>query len=56
MEDRRWIKGRWVEHSGERRRRFYSLTNKGREALDGERRAWQEFTRGVNLVLEPSNA
>lgn len=56
MEDRRWIKGRWVEQSGERRRRFYSLTNKGREALNEERRAWQEFTRGVNLVLEPSHA
>jgi len=56
MEERDWIKGRWVEHPGERRRRFYSLTRKGRQALDEERRAWREFTRGVNLVLEPSHA
>ncbi len=56
MEDRGWIKGRWVEQPGERRKRYYSLTNKGAQALDEERRAWQEFTRGVNLVLEPRNA
>ncbi|KPJ92837.1 MAG: PadR family transcriptional regulator [Gemmatimonas sp. SG8_17] len=56
MEQRDWIKGRWVEHAGERRKRFYSLTPKGKRALAAERRAWQEFTRGVNLVLEPSHA
>jgi transcriptional regulator len=56
MEERDWIKGRWVEHTGERRRRFYSLTHKGKRALAAERRAWHEFTRGVNLVLEPSHA
>ena len=56
MEDRGWIKGRWVEQSGERRKRYYSLTKQGEKALAEERRAWQEFTRGVNLVLEPSHA
>ena len=33
MEKRGWIKGRWVEKEGERRRRFYRLTPKGEEAL-----------------------
>lgn len=56
MEERGWIKGRWVEKAGERRRRFYRLTEKGVEALAVQRRTWQEFTRAVNLVLEPSNA
>lgn len=55
LEERNWIKGRWVEQAGERRRRFYSLTPKGKQALAAEHRAWLEFTRGVNLILEPSH-
>ena len=56
MEERGWIGGRWVERSGERRRRFYRLTKKGIAALNDKRRTWDEFTRAVNLVLEPSDA
>ncbi len=56
MEGRGWIKGRWVEKPGERRRRFYRLTDKGVEALAAQRKTWKEFTRAVNLVLEPSHA
>lgn len=56
MEKRRWIKGTWVERSGERRRRFYSLTEKGKGALAAQRDSWREFTVGVNLVVEPSHA
>jgi transcriptional regulator len=56
MEERGWIVGRWVERSGDRRRRFYRLTKKGIAALDDQRRTWVEFTRAVNLVLEPSDA
>ena len=56
MEERGWIKGRWVERASERRRRFYRLTKKGVEALAAQRRTWQEYTVAVNLVLEPGNA
>ncbi len=56
MEDRGWIKGRWVEKAGERRRRFYSLTKKGVRALAEQRRTWDEFTLAVNLVLGLSHA
>ncbi|UCC74644.1 MAG: PadR family transcriptional regulator [Gemmatimonadota bacterium] len=56
MEGRGWIEGRWVEKPGERRRRFYRLTAKGEEALAAQRRTWHEFTRAVNLVVEPSHA
>ena len=55
MEERGWIKGRWVEKEGERRRRFYRLTDKGREALVRQKETWDEFTLAVNLVLEPTN-
>jgi DNA-binding PadR family transcriptional regulator len=56
MEERGWIKGRWVEKTGERRRRFYRLTKKGVEALAAQRRTWREYTLAVNLVLGPNNA
>jgi transcriptional regulator len=56
MEGRGWIEGRWVEKPGERRRRFYRLTKRGVEALAAQRKTWKEFTRAVNLVVEPSHA
>lgn len=56
MEKRRWIRGRWVEREGERRRRFYTLTDKGMEALEAQRITWKEFTLAVNLVVEPRTA
>lgn len=55
IEKREWIRGRWVEKEGERRRRFYSLTDKGREALALQRHNWKEFTLAVNLVVEPTH-
>ena len=33
LEHRGWIQGRWVERAGERRRRFYKLTPRGRTEL-----------------------
>jgi PadR family transcriptional regulator PadR len=56
MEKRRWIKGTWVEKEGERRRRYYRLTNKGTAALALQRITWKEVTVAVNLVVEPSHA
>lgn len=40
----------WSTQNG-RRRRVYELTRKGQEALDTRRRAWREFSTGVELVL-----
>jgi PadR family transcriptional regulator, regulatory protein PadR len=43
MEDRGWIKGRWVEKAGQRRRRYYSITPEGRDVLAAQRKEWQQF-------------
>ena len=43
LEERKWIKGRWVEKAGQRRRRYYSITPDGREVLAAQRREWQQF-------------
>jgi transcriptional regulator len=51
MEDRGWIKGRWVERTGQRRRKYYRLTRDGEAALAAQQETWMEFARAVNLVL-----
>jgi PadR family transcriptional regulator PadR len=56
MEDRGWIKGRWVEKEGERRRCFYALTTDGRAALEAQRREWTAFAAVVNRVIGVSPA
>ena len=50
MEDRGWIKGRWVERKNERRRRFYAITPTGREALAEQRKTWKAFADAIRLV------
>jgi transcriptional regulator len=56
LEDRGFIAGRWVEKSGERRRRFYRLTAAGRAALAEQRTAWDDFTQAVNQVVGGQHA
>ena len=56
LEDRRLIKGRWVEKPGERRRRFYRLTASGRQVLQQQRDNWREFTAAVNQVIGARHA
>ena len=56
MENKGWIKGRWVEKKGQRRRCYYSLTGAGQDALDAKRRQWAAFTAVVNEVIGVSHA
>ena len=43
LEERKWIQGRWVEKPGQRRRRYYTITPRGRDVLRVQRREWQRF-------------
>jgi DNA-binding PadR family transcriptional regulator len=43
LEDRGWIKGRWVEKAGTRRRCYYRLTEPGRRMLATQREEWARF-------------
>lgn len=56
LEEREWIKGTWVEKSGERRRRFYRLTPTGRRVLKRQRQTWDEFVEAVALVIREAYA
>ena len=56
LERRGLIKGRWVEKAGERRRRLYRITAKGRDVLAAQRSGWREFVEAVNRVTAGSHA
>lgn len=50
LEDNGLIEGRWVEKSGQRRRRYYRLTASGRKTLRVQRGLWAEFVAGLESV------
>jgi transcriptional regulator len=56
LEERGWLKGRWVEKPGERRRRFYNLTAEGRRVLEQQRETWQKFVHAIAAITEFKHA
>jgi PadR family transcriptional regulator PadR len=56
LEQRGWIKGRWVEEEGQRRRRFYRLTAEGKKVLAAQRNTWREFVEAINRITGVEHA
>ena len=56
LEKRGWIRGRWVEKAGQRRRRYYRLTSAGRKVLATQRDGWQEFVGAINRITGIAHA
>lgn len=56
LERRGWIKGRWVEKAGQRRRRYYKLMPEGRKVLLAQRSIWKAFVEAINRVTELEHA
>ena len=50
LEDRGWIRGRWIEKAGTRRRCHYKLTDAGRKVLAAQREDWRRFLTAVQQV------
>ena len=50
MEARGWIRGRWIERAGQRRRRYYRITDPGRQVLAAQRRDWARFVAALHRV------
>jgi PadR family transcriptional regulator PadR len=48
LEDRNWIAGRWVEKTGQRRRRCYRLTAEGKRTLAAQRDRWSAFVAALS--------
>jgi transcriptional regulator len=50
LEKSGWIKGQWVEKTGQRRRRYYRLTAPGRRVLIAQRSGWKNFVAAINRI------
>ena len=50
LEDRGWLKGRWVERAGQRRRCYYRITENGRTVLAAQREDWSRFVAALGRV------
>lgn len=51
LEAKGWIEGKWEAGSGQRRRRVYRITLRGRRQLAQRTEQWRELVRGMALVL-----
>lgn len=56
LQRRGLIQSEWGLTDTNRRARFYSLTTRGRRQLERDVASWQQYTRAVQLVLEPVEA
>jgi transcriptional regulator len=50
LEERGWLRARWVEKAGLRRRRHYHLTDAGRRVLAAQRDDWRRFVTALGHV------
>src|SRR5256886_16211314 len=48
LEKRNWIRGRWIEKAGQRRRRYYRLKPAGKKILPKQRHSWVAFVPPIN--------
>jgi len=51
LEEQGSIEGRWVEKAEQRRRRYYSLTAKGKHVLRSKQESWKAFVAVVGRVM-----
>jgi transcriptional regulator len=56
LEERGLIEGRWVEKSGQRRRRYYRITADGKRFLANQRETWKNFITALNRVAGVEHA
>ncbi|HEY6893235.1 MAG TPA: PadR family transcriptional regulator [Rhodanobacteraceae bacterium] len=56
LEQRGWIEGRWLEKTGQRRRRYYRITSEGRKMLAAQRDTWRTFVAAVNRITGAEHA
>jgi DNA-binding PadR family transcriptional regulator len=51
MEKEGLLDSHWEGEVGTRRRKVYTVTDKGRRQLEAELHQWETFRRGMNLLL-----
>jgi PadR family transcriptional regulator PadR len=53
LENEGLIRGEWMRLPNGQERRYYAITDKGREFLAERLRMWQSFASAMELVLRP---
>jgi PadR family transcriptional regulator, regulatory protein PadR len=56
LEDKGQVRGRWVKSETGRRRRYYSLEPKGRQALQQQKQQWSAVTSTLHQLWRPQHA
>ena len=51
LEAKKLIRGRWEQAESGRKRRYYSITGKGKEELVRQKAQLKELTTGLNLIF-----
>ena len=51
LEAKKLIRGRWEQAESGRKRRYYSITGKGKEELAEQKAQLKELTAGLNLIF-----
>ena len=51
LEEQGLVSGEWKKAEGERRRKYYHLTRKGRGALKSRLEEWETFSEAANALL-----
>jgi PadR family transcriptional regulator PadR len=52
LERKKWIRAEWGASENNRRAKFYSLTNTGRQQLEREMADWERLSSAVTLILQ----
>ena len=52
MEESGYINSYWGDEATGARRRYYSLTEPGKEKLEEDKQAWEETRRVINTLLD----
>jgi DNA-binding PadR family transcriptional regulator len=51
LESKGLVAAEWEDNEGNRKRRYYSITSKGKTELDAQKEQWLALQRGVNFVF-----
>jgi len=51
LEARKLVKGKWEKNQSSRKRRYYSITGKGKDELARQKAQLKELTAGLDLVF-----
>ena len=51
LEAKKLIRGKWQQTNSSRKRRYYSITSKGKSQLAKQKAQLKELTAGLNLVF-----